>query len=299
MDKAKSAMDKNGFSGPYRVNSGQSQRGFHGHVAVAANGSCCGSNAFGLSSGANGGNTPHLHRGDDAECNGSPAKRCRLRRRTESVRRSRPRKWADFIDWQTRFNSLILLQSMCGDLKKMWMYCSPSRLDTITIWSFSIWSSSSSTGSGRSVQSCRCQGDPLLFIRTLEPPSGQRDWPIIGGEKAPDGGLGFFRPIRKRLLCGSRLHVDGHAHLFLDPSKDRRGNFGVLPHNVRKYAFLRCELLSDYQGWLYNFYSHALLTPFMHIGVFLWFGESYFAWEWGSSVERNPVSAVWLWSLSA
>lgn len=95
MDKAKSMMDKNGFSGPYHVNNGQSQRGFHGHVAVAANGSCCSSNAFGLNSGSNSStfeNMPHLHRGDDVECNGSPAKRCRLRRRTESIRRSRPRK---------------------------------------------------------------------------------------------------------------------------------------------------------------------------------------------------------------
>lgn len=95
MDKAKSVMDKNGFSGPYHVNNGQSQRGFHGHVAVAANGSCCSSSAFGLSSGSNSStfeSMPHLHRGDDVECNGSPAKRCRLRRRTESIRRSRPRK---------------------------------------------------------------------------------------------------------------------------------------------------------------------------------------------------------------
>lgn len=92
MDKAKSMMDKNGASGPFHVNNGQNQRGFHGHVAVAANGS---SNAFGSSTGPNSSafeNMHHLHRGDDAECNGSPAKRCRLRRRTESVRRSRPRK---------------------------------------------------------------------------------------------------------------------------------------------------------------------------------------------------------------
>lgn len=95
MDKAKSMMDKKGASGPFHVNNGQSQRGFHGHVAVAANGSCCSSNAFGLSTGPNSStveNMHHVHRGDDAECNGSPAKRCRLRRRTESVRRSRPRK---------------------------------------------------------------------------------------------------------------------------------------------------------------------------------------------------------------
>lgn len=89
MDKAKSMMDKKGASGPFHINNGQSQRGFHGPTVVvaAANGGCC--------SGSNGGtleNLHHLHRGDDAECNGSPAKRCRLRRRTESVRRNRPRK---------------------------------------------------------------------------------------------------------------------------------------------------------------------------------------------------------------
>ncbi|TMS04461.1 Pantothenate kinase 1 [Larimichthys crocea] len=101
MDKAKSMMDKKGASGPFHVNNG-----FNGHVS----GSCCSSsgggggcnNAFGSSGGANNSNSSnnsgggtfenmhHLHRGDDAECNGSPAKRCRLRRRTESVRRSRP-----------------------------------------------------------------------------------------------------------------------------------------------------------------------------------------------------------------
>lgn len=95
MDKAKSLMDKKGASGPFHINNGQNQRGFH--VAVAANGSCCSSssNAFALSTGPNSGtfeNMHHMHRGDDVECNGSPAKRCRLRRRTESVRRSRPRK---------------------------------------------------------------------------------------------------------------------------------------------------------------------------------------------------------------
>ncbi|CAF97043.1 unnamed protein product [Tetraodon nigroviridis] len=47
---------------------------------------CSGSNSSTLET------MPHLHRGDDVECNGSPAKRCRLRRRTESIRRSRPRK---------------------------------------------------------------------------------------------------------------------------------------------------------------------------------------------------------------
>lgn len=92
MDKAKSMMDKKGASGPFHVNNGQSQRAFHGHVAVAANGSCC-SGSAGPNGGAFENMHHHLHRGgDDAECNGSPAKRCRLRRRTESVRRSRPRK---------------------------------------------------------------------------------------------------------------------------------------------------------------------------------------------------------------
>lgn len=41
-------------------------------------------------------------------------------------------------------------------------------LDRITILSFSISSSSLSTGSGRFLQSCRCQGDPLLFIWTFD-----------------------------------------------------------------------------------------------------------------------------------
>uniref|UniRef100_A0A8D3BCY9 Pantothenate kinase 3 n=1 Tax=Scophthalmus maximus TaxID=52904 RepID=A0A8D3BCY9_SCOMX len=103
MDQAKSMVDKKGASRPFHVNNGQSQRGVNGHVAVAANGSCCsgggGGSAFGSSTGPGGSSggggctfdsMHYLHRGDDAECNGSPAKRCRLRRRTESVRRSRP-----------------------------------------------------------------------------------------------------------------------------------------------------------------------------------------------------------------
>lgn len=99
MDKAKSMVDKKGASGPFHVNNGQSQKVFHSHVMVATNGSCCSSsssNAFGSSTVPSGSGTfenmHHLHRGDDAECNGSPAKRCRLRRRTESVRKHRPRK---------------------------------------------------------------------------------------------------------------------------------------------------------------------------------------------------------------
>lgn len=92
MDKAKSMVDKKGASGPFHVSNGQSQRGFHGPAVVATNG---GSSGGPNSSGGGGGafdGVHHLHRGDDAECNGSPAKRCRIRRRTESVRRNRPRK---------------------------------------------------------------------------------------------------------------------------------------------------------------------------------------------------------------
>lgn len=108
MDKAKSMVDKKGASGPFHVNNGQSQKVFHSHVMVATNGSCCSSsssssNAFGSSTVPSGSGTfenmHHLHRGDDAECNGSPAKRCRLRRRTESVRKHRPRKLIFFSFW--------------------------------------------------------------------------------------------------------------------------------------------------------------------------------------------------------
>ncbi|MEQ2182359.1 hypothetical protein GOODEAATRI_021541 [Goodea atripinnis] len=91
MDKAKSLVDNKGASGPLHVNNVQSPRGLNGLVVVAANGSCSGSNAFGLSTGPSS-STPemhHLQRGEE-ECNGSPAKRCRLRRRTESVKRNRP-----------------------------------------------------------------------------------------------------------------------------------------------------------------------------------------------------------------
>lgn len=63
--------------------------------------------------------------------------------------------------------------------------------------------------------------------------SVRRDWFVIGGEKAPDGGLGLLGPMRNRLLSsGGRLHVEGPALLCLDSSKDHPGNFGVLPHNV-------------------------------------------------------------------
>ncbi|KAM4599929.1 pantothenate kinase 1a isoform 1-T1 [Fundulus diaphanus] len=92
MDTAKSLVDKKGASGPFHVNNGQSPRGLNGLVVVAANGTCSGSNAFGSStapssSGAH--EMHHLQRGEE-ECNGSPAKRCRLRRRSESVKRNRP-----------------------------------------------------------------------------------------------------------------------------------------------------------------------------------------------------------------
>lgn len=103
MDKAKSMVDKKGASGPFHVNNGQSQKVFHSHVMVATNGSCCSSssNAFGSSTVPSGSGTfenmHHLHRGDDAECSGSPAKRCKLRRRTESVRKHRPRKLIFFF----------------------------------------------------------------------------------------------------------------------------------------------------------------------------------------------------------
>nr|XP_020457317.1 pantothenate kinase 1-like isoform X3 [Monopterus albus] len=91
MDKANSMVDKKGASGPFHVNNGQSQRGFHSHVVLAANGNV---NAYCSGTGANSSSAletvHHLHRGDNAECNGSPAKRCRIRRRTESMRRNRP-----------------------------------------------------------------------------------------------------------------------------------------------------------------------------------------------------------------
>ena len=135
--------------------------------------------------------------------------------------------------------------------------------DQITILSFLI-SSSSSTGSGRFVQSCRCQGDPPLVYMNPRLLSVRPDWFVIGGGKAPDGGLGFLGPIRNRLLSsGGKLHVEGHAPLFLHASKDHPGNFGVSPHNVSNYAFLRCKLLSDNQGRIFYFHSLTLLTPFI------------------------------------
>lgn len=115
-------------------------------------------------------------------------------------------------------------------------------------------------------------GRPPLVYMNPRLLSVQRDWFVIAGVKAPDGGPGLLGPIRNRLLSsGGRLHVEGPASLFLDASKDHPGNFGVLPHNVWKYAFLRCKLRSDNQGWLFNFQSHTLLTPFyMNIVFFFW-----------------------------
>ncbi|KAK7902106.1 hypothetical protein WMY93_018875 [Mugilogobius chulae] len=80
MDKAKSMMDKKGASGPFHVANGQNQRGFQSPTVVTANGACS----------SNGESLHQLHRGDEPDCSGSPAKRSRLRRRTESVRRNRP-----------------------------------------------------------------------------------------------------------------------------------------------------------------------------------------------------------------
>ncbi|XP_054885687.1 pantothenate kinase 1a isoform X1 [Poeciliopsis prolifica] len=92
MDKAKSLVDKKGASGPFHVNNVQSPRGLNSLVVVAANGGCSTSNTFGSGTGP-GSSTfemHHLQRGEEKDCNGSPAKRSRLRRRTESVKRNRP-----------------------------------------------------------------------------------------------------------------------------------------------------------------------------------------------------------------
>ncbi|XP_029558940.1 pantothenate kinase 1a isoform X5 [Salmo trutta] len=86
MDKAKSIIDKNGSGSCY---ANGLQRGFH---SQASNGGC---NAYNSSENCSGGtsNVEHCHylHTDDVEANGSsPAKRCRLRRRVESVKRNRP-----------------------------------------------------------------------------------------------------------------------------------------------------------------------------------------------------------------
>ncbi|XP_049592788.1 pantothenate kinase 1a isoform X1 [Syngnathus scovelli] len=79
MDKAKSVMDKKGASGPFCVSNGPSQRSYNGHI-----------NSSTSSSSGQYDNNRHMHRGEKVECNGSPAKKSRLRRRTESMRRHRP-----------------------------------------------------------------------------------------------------------------------------------------------------------------------------------------------------------------
>ncbi|XP_024242107.1 pantothenate kinase 3 isoform X4 [Oncorhynchus tshawytscha] len=86
MDKGKSIIDKKGSGSCY---ANGLQRGFH---SQASNGGC---NTFNSSGNCSGGtsNVEHfryLHT-DDVEANGSsPAKRCRLRRRVESLKRNRP-----------------------------------------------------------------------------------------------------------------------------------------------------------------------------------------------------------------
>ncbi|XP_057703377.1 pantothenate kinase 1a isoform X2 [Corythoichthys intestinalis] len=89
MDKAKSLLDKKGASGPLRVNNCPSLRSYNGHVyGCGGHGSTLvspGSTSAGQSE-----NNHHTNRGEDIECNGSPAKKSRLRRRTESMKRHRP-----------------------------------------------------------------------------------------------------------------------------------------------------------------------------------------------------------------
>ncbi|XP_064780495.1 pantothenate kinase 1a isoform X6 [Oncorhynchus masou masou] len=86
MDKGKSIIDKKGSGSCY---ANGLQRGFH---SQASNGGC---NAYNSSGNCSGGtsNVEHFHylHTDDVEANGSsPAKRCRLRRRVESLKRNRP-----------------------------------------------------------------------------------------------------------------------------------------------------------------------------------------------------------------
>lgn len=141
-------MDKKGASGPFHVTNGQA---FH------ANGSCCSGSTFSSSSssGPNSSSSPssssssgsfeasmhHLHRGEDAECNGSPAKRCRLRKRTESVRRSRPRKC------QTVWGHSTIIMFACSDIcsgggRKRWcvLFCCvyAATMDCVTLTSAGI-----------------------------------------------------------------------------------------------------------------------------------------------------------------
>ncbi|XP_029484746.1 pantothenate kinase 1a isoform X4 [Oncorhynchus nerka] len=86
MDTGKSIIDKKGSGSCY---ANGLQRGFH---SQASNGGC---NAFNSSGNCSGdtSNVEHFHylHTDDVEANGSsPAKRCRLRRRVESLKRNRP-----------------------------------------------------------------------------------------------------------------------------------------------------------------------------------------------------------------
>lgn len=92
MDKGKSVAEQNGL-GICHANG--LQNGFHSQPL--SNGTCAhgpnGSSGTG-SSGSHSGieNFHHLHQ--DLQNNGSPAKRCRLRRRMDSGKKNRPRKWA-------------------------------------------------------------------------------------------------------------------------------------------------------------------------------------------------------------
>ncbi|XP_037128603.1 pantothenate kinase 3-like isoform X1 [Syngnathus acus] len=93
MDKAKSVMDKKGASGPFCVSNGPSQRSYNGHINGCGSGALALPNSSSSSGGSSSGqydNNRHMHRGENVECNGSPAKKSRLRRRTESMRRHRP-----------------------------------------------------------------------------------------------------------------------------------------------------------------------------------------------------------------
>lgn len=73
------------------------------HTLQSDNGECISSNGGGLgasdSSGGHNGieNFHHLHQ--DVHNNGSPAKRCRLRRRVDSGKKNRPRKFSVFHDF--------------------------------------------------------------------------------------------------------------------------------------------------------------------------------------------------------
>ena len=108
MDKAKSMIDKKGHCYTNGL-----QRDLHAQVN---NGIC---SAYSSSANCSGDSSnivsENLHPDDD-QLNGSPAKRCRLRRRVESLKRNRPRKgilsnmWLclyidmiSFVEWQFIF----------------------------------------------------------------------------------------------------------------------------------------------------------------------------------------------------